>query len=106
GPAGRRGQAVAVEAAGPAGVPRAVVLLGPLPLEPRFRPAVPDLLFPVGAHRVPPMVPDHGGGAEAQCEASLLEPPAHIHVVAGGAELRVEPADRFEAGFAKRHVAA
>src|SRR5438093_9186624 len=49
-----------------------------------------DLLFPVGAQRVPAVVPDHGGRAEAQRPTPLLQLPAHIHVVAGGAELRIE----------------
>src|SRR5438445_12165760 len=104
-PPERARQPAAVDAARPAHVPWAVVLLGPLPLQHRLRPAVPDLLFPVGTQRVPAVVPDHGGGAEAQRPALLLQPPAHVHVVPGGAELRIEPADRLEAGFAARHVA-
>src|SRR5207302_3639473 len=96
----------AVEATGPAHVPGTVVFLRPLPLQYRLRPAVPDLLPPVGADRVPAVVPDHGGRAEAERPAPRLEPPADIHVVAGGPELRVEAADRLEAGLAERHVAA
>src|SRR5437763_1191436 len=96
----------AVNATGPAHVPRAVVLLGPLPLQHRLRPAVPDLLFPIGAHRVPAVVPDDRRRAETQGPAVSLEPPAHVDVVAGGAELRIEPSDRLKTGLAKRHVAA
>src|SRR5207248_9994800 len=100
------GQPVAVDTAGPARVPGAIVFLGPLPFEHRLRAAVPDLLLPVSAHRVAAVVPDHRGGAESKRPAPLLEAPTHVHVVAGGAELRVEPSDRLEAGFAERHVAA
>src|SRR3989442_539724 len=52
------------------------------------------------------MVPNHGGGTEAQRPASLLQPPAHVHVVSGDAEPWVEPADRLETRFTERHVAA
>ena len=52
------------------------------------------------------MVPDHGGRVEPERPAAFLKLPAHVHVVAGDAELRIEPADRFEARFAERHVAA
>src|SRR5205814_6815265 len=104
-PPERARQPAAVAAAGPAHVPRAVVLLVPFPFQHRLCPAVSDLLFPVGAQRIPAVVPDQGGRAEAQRPAPLLQLPAHVHVVAGGAELRIEPADRLEAVFAERHVA-
>src|SRR5207253_10182775 len=104
-PTERVGESVAVHAAHPAHVPGSVVLLRPFALEHRFRPAVADLLPPIGAYRVAAMVPDHGGGIEAQLPAALLQPPAHVHVVAGGAELWIEPADRLEAGLPERHVA-
>ena len=52
------------------------------------------------------MVPDHGGGAEAQRRATFLQPPARVHVVTRSTELRIEPADRLETGFAERHVAS
>ena len=105
-PAERAGEPVPVDAAGPADVARAVVFLGPLALQHRLGPAVPDLLLPVGAHGIPPVVPDHGGRAEAERPAPLLQPPAYVHVITGGAKLRIEPADGLEAGFPERHVAA
>src|SRR5207247_9133857 len=80
-------QPVAIDAAGPAHVPQAVVFLGPLALEHRLRPAVADLLAPVGAQRVAAVVPDHGGRMEAERPAGLLQPPAHIQLLARGAEL-------------------
>src|SRR5207244_5541353 len=105
-PAERACEPVPVDAAGPADVARAVVFLGPLALQHRLGPAVPDLLLPVGAHGIPPVVPDHGGRAEAERPAPLLQPPAYVHVITGGAKLRIEPADGLEAGFPERHVAA
>src|SRR5256885_477340 len=45
-------QPVAVDAAGPAHVPGAVVFLGPFALEHRLRAAVADLLAQIGAQRV------------------------------------------------------
>src|SRR5205807_7737548 len=105
-PAERVRQPAAVNPARPAHVPRAVVLLGPLALEHGLRPAVADLLLPVGAQRVASMMPHHGGGVEAERPAALLQPPGHVHVVAGGAELRVEAAERLEARLPAGHVAA
>src|SRR5438093_987300 len=89
-------QPAAVEPARPAHVPRTVVLLRPLALQHRLRPAVADLLLPVRAHRAPAVVPDHGGGTEAERPAPLPQAPAHVHVVARGAELEIEPPDRLE----------
>src|SRR5205814_8292957 len=86
-PAERVGESVAIEAAHPAYVPRSVVLLGPLAFEHRLGPAVADLLAPIRAHRVAAVVPDNGGGVEAQRPAPLLQSPAHVHVVAGDAKL-------------------
>ena len=96
----------AVDAARPAHVPRAVVLLRPLALEQCFRAAVPDLLLPIRAHRVPAVMPHHGGGTEAEGPTPLLQAPAHVDVVAGGTELRVESADRVQRHLPERHVAA
>ena len=55
------------------------------------------LLAQVGADRVAAVVPDHRRRAEAERPAALLQPPADVDVVAGHAELRVEPADRLAA---------
>src|SRR5205809_6853215 len=105
-PAERAGEPVPVDAAGPADVARVVVFLGPLALQHRLGPAIPDLLLPVGAHRIPPAVPDHGGRAEAERPAPLLQPPAYVHVVTGGAKLRIEATDGLQTGLPERHVAA
>ena len=91
-----RARQAAVERPSPARLPGRVVLLRPLPLEQRLGLAVAVLLLPVRADRVAAVVPDHGRGAEAERPAALLEPPADVDVVAGGAELRVEAADRLE----------
>jgi hypothetical protein len=45
------------------------------------------------------MVPDHGSRVEPQPPALLLQPPADIHVVAGHAELGIEPANGLEEAF-------
>src|SRR5207244_10209481 len=79
---------------------------GPLALQHRFRPAVADLLLPVRADRVPAVVPHHGSRAETERPPPLLQPPAHVDVVAGHSELRIEATDRLEASSAERHVAA
>src|SRR5213593_644991 len=78
----------------PGEVARAVVLLGPLRLEERLGPAVAPLLPPVGAHGAPPVLPHDGRRAEAERPSPLLELPAHVDVVPGHPELRVESADR------------
>jgi hypothetical protein len=52
------------------------------------------------------MVPVHRPGVEADPAAALLQPPAQVDVVAGGAVARIEAADRGERVAAKRHVAA
>src|SRR5207237_3421138 len=100
------GQTLAIETARPCHMPGRVVLLWPLPLQDRLRSAVPALLLPVRAHRAPGVVPDHGPCAESQRPFALLQPPAHVDVVAGHAKLRIEPANRLEGLLAERHVAA
>src|SRR5205814_9154452 len=100
------GQTLAIEAARPCHMPGRVVLLWPLPLQHRLRSAVPALLLPVRAHRAPRVVPDHGPCAESQRPLPLPQPPAHVHVVAAHAKLRIEPANPLEGLFAERHVAA
>src|SRR6266581_3327033 len=87
-------------------MPGRVVLLRPLSLEHRLRSAVPALLLPVRAHRAPRVVPDDSRGAESQRPLTLLQPPAHVDVVAGHAKLRIEPANRLEGLLAECHVAA
>src|SRR5205807_2900218 len=67
---------------------------------------LPILLFPVRSHRASPVMPHHRGRTEADRPPAVPEAPAHIDVVAGHTELRIESADRFEVDPAKRHVAA
>src|ERR687891_142261 len=83
----------------------AVVLLRPLPLQERLRPAVAALLLQVGPQRVASMVPDHGPRVEPQRPPPLQDSPADIDVISRGAEPRVEPTDLREGGLAERHVA-
>src|SRR5215211_8616240 len=92
--------AASIEASVPCEVARRVVLLRPLPLEKRLRPAVATLLAPVGAQRAPPVVPDHRRGAEAELPPQLAQPPADVDVVACHAELRIEATDGREIGRA------
>ena len=74
-------------------MPDGVVLLGPLAFQGGLGAAVVELLPPIAADRVAAAVPDHRRGVEAERPAALLEAPADVDVVAGDAELRVEPAD-------------
>src|SRR5437588_5446979 len=67
----------AIEPSAPGDVTQCVVFLGPLPLEQRLGPPVTDLLLPIRADRVAPVMPDHRSGVEAERPASLLYPPAH-----------------------------
>jgi hypothetical protein len=50
-------------------------------------------------------MPDHGRRTEAQRETSLLQPPANIDVIAGGAKCGIKAADFLQGGFAKSHIA-
>src|SRR5215471_454719 len=84
----------------------AVVLVGPLAFQQRFGLAVAPLLLPVGPYGGTSVMPDHGSRAEPQRPAPLLQPPAHVDVVAGSAELRIEPANGTQTGSPDRHVAA
>src|SRR5512143_2180418 len=86
-------------------MPRTVVFLGPFLRQLTLRTAIADLLLPIGAQRVAPMMPDHGTRVEAERPAPRPQSPADVHVVPRGAEPRVEPADRLQAGLAERHVA-
>jgi hypothetical protein len=51
-------------------------------------------------------MPHHRAGAEAELESALGEPPAQVHVVAGGAVADVEAVDRLQGCLPERHVAA
>ena len=51
-------------------------------------------------------MPDHRRGAEGDHPAGLADAPAQIHVVAGDAESRIEPAQIAQRLGAERHVAA
>ena len=108
--AGRRqdrpGQPQPVEASRPVDVAGAVVLLGPLALEQRLGASVPRLLLPVHAHRVAAVMPHDGARMEAERPPPLAQPPADVHVVAGGSELVVESPDLQQRRPAERHVAA
>src|SRR5207253_9496812 len=83
-----------------------VVLRGPLLFEQGLRLPIAALLLPVGAHRVAPVVPDHGGGAEPERPATLLQAPAHVHIVAGDAVAGIKPPDRLQRLLAEGHIAA
>src|SRR5713226_8826528 len=98
--------AAAVHAPTPADVASCVVLFRPLRFQKRFRPAVAALLSPVGAERPAPVMPDHRRRAEAQRPGALRQTPAHIHVVTGDAELRIESTDGLEVGLAEGDVAS
>src|SRR5439155_9895108 len=76
----------AVDSTRPCQLPCNAVLLRPLLLEQRLGLPIPPLLLPIRAHRVAPMVPDHGGWVEPESPATLSQPPAHVHVVAGHPE--------------------
>ena len=51
-------------------------------------------------------MPDEGAGHEAETEAGVPQPPAEIHVVASGVDLRIEAADGVERGPRHGQVAA
>ena len=68
--------------------------------------AVAGLLAEVGADLEPAVMPDHGGGAEADHVAALHQPPADIDVVARLAVFGIEAADLVQRPFVIGHVAA
>src|SRR5919199_6177963 len=82
------------------------VLLGPLLFEQGLRLSIAALLLPVGAHRVAPVMPDHGGGAEPERPATLLQAPADVDIVAGDAVAGIKPSDRLQRLLAEGHIAA
>ena len=100
------GQTVAVEAARPVQVARAVVLLRPLALEQSLGPTVLKLLPPIRADGIAAVMPDDRRVSKTEARAGCLEPPAHIDVIAGYPKLRIESPDRAKRRRAKRHVAA
>src|SRR3989442_10507344 len=73
-------QTEAVHAAGPAHVPRPVVLLGPLPLQHRLRTAVPNLLLPIRANRIAAVVAEQRRPVGTHRPAPLLQAPTHRHI--------------------------
>ena len=83
-----------------------IVFVRPLAFEHGLGFAVPLLLLQIRPHGIAPMMPDHSGRAESQRPAFHLQSPAHVHVVAGDVELRIESTDRLQRRAAKRHVAA
>src|SRR5258707_3553290 len=105
-PAQGAGQALAIQASLPGEMTNRVVLFGPFAFEQRFGRTIPNLLFPVPSNGPAPMMPDQSRGAEAKAPAQLLQAPAHVDVVPGGAKARVEPALGFQGSLADSHVAA
>src|SRR5262245_60889753 len=83
-----------------------VVLLRPLAFQQRLGLAIAILLLPERADRVAAMMPDDRGRTESQRPALIVQPPADVHIVARDAILGIKPADRLQARFPKRHVAA
>ncbi len=68
--------------------------------------AVADLLAPVALHRAAMVMPDQRRRGEADFPAARLQPPAHVHIVAGAQIDRVEAVDRQQRIAPERHVAA
>src|SRR5689334_13251958 len=89
----RAREPAAVDSACPRQLPGAVVFLGPLFLQQGLSPPVPPLLLPVMAYRVAPVMPDNRRRVESERPATLLQPPTHVDIVAGDAELLVEAAN-------------
>src|SRR5207249_10600388 len=58
-------------------------LLGMAAHEPRLPFAIADLLAPVAGNRVAMVMPDQRRRREGDLPALRLQPPAHIHIVAG-----------------------
>ena len=86
-------EAFAVEPAVPGQVADGVVFFRPLAFEHRLSTTIIELLPPVSLHGAAAMVPDHRGRAESNRPAALLDAPANIDIVTGGAELRIESSD-------------
>src|SRR6185312_9813357 len=63
-------------------------------------------LVEISLHRVAAEMPDNGRRAEADRVAGILEAPADVDIVAGGAVERVETAETEQDVAAKGHVAA
>src|SRR6266704_14641 len=103
-PPAQVGQTVGINPSGPQGMAGGIVFLGPLAFQHGLGLAVAALLLPVGQHRIAPVMPNEGRGAEPQSPPFLLQTPADIDVIARNVELRIEPADGFEGHFAKGHV--
>ena len=100
------GQSLPVQTPGPDEMSGRVVLFRPFLLEKRLGPPVADLLAPVGTDGVAAVMPDHGRRMKAERPAALLQPPADVDIIAGGAEARIEAADGLEGLSAEGHVAS
>jgi hypothetical protein len=74
--------------------------------QPALALAVADLLTPVGLDRRAMVVPDERRRGKPDFPAARLQPPAHVHIVAGAQVDRIEAANREERVAAERHVAA
>ena len=90
----------------PHGSAEAVEIFGVTALEQGFGLAVAGLLFEVGGDGIASVVPDETGRAESDLVASLLEPPANIHIIAGLTVNGVKAADLPQCPSVECHVAA
>ena len=72
----------------------------------RFGFAVTGLLLQVGADRRTPVVPHKTRRVESELAPALLQAPADVHIVAGLAKNRIEPAYLLQRPSEERHVAA
>ena len=68
--------------------------------------AIPALLFEIVSDSVAAKMPDDRGRAKADLESLVLQTPAKVHVVTGGAKNRIESVDGLQRLPAKSHVAA
>src|SRR6185437_4593581 len=88
-----RGREVAINAAEPFGLAEQVEAERMLAVDERLGLAVAALLVEISLHRVAAEMPDNGRRAEADRVAGILEAPADVDIVAGGAVERVETAE-------------
>ena len=75
-------------------------------IDERFGFAVTTLLCAVSRHRISAEVPNNGSGAETDRVAGVLETPADVDIVAGGAIDGVKSAKLKQHVAPERHVAA
>ncbi len=97
---------VAVDAAEPTRLPEHIETAWVLEEEQSFSFAVAALLFDIVANGVAAKMPYHGSRAKADLVSFILQSPAEIHIVAGGAKDRIKSIDRFQRFPPERHIAA